>query len=211
MNPKQLRYDKLGATTVQAFKRRQFDASYFPTAEQAIPHLLSLLDKNGVISFGGSQTLVELGIPSLLMQNGYRVLDRATAQNAQQREEMMRSALTCDTFLLSANAISADGQLFNMDGNGNRLAPLLFGPRQVIVVAGMNKVVATEQDAVHRVRTIAAPENAQRFGLSTPCSQTGACADCTCPDCICAQMVQTRLCRPANRIHVILIGQDFGM
>jgi len=209
--PKQLRYDKLGPTVVQALQKRQFDAVYFSNADAAIAHFRSLLSREMLISFGGSQTLAELNIPEMLVQNGYRVLDRARAKTPEQREEIMRLALTCDTFLMSANAITQDGQLVNLDGNGNRLAPLLYGPRQVIVLAGMNKVVATAEDAIRRVRTIAAPENAQRFGLSTPCSKTGACADCLSPECICAQLLQTRFCRPAKRIRVILIGQDYGM
>ncbi len=209
--PKKSRYDKLGPTVVQALQRRQFDAAYFSCADDAIAHFLSLLNKEMLISFGGSQTLSELGIPAMLTQNGYRVLDRACAKTPEQREEIMRLALTCDTFLMSANAISQDGQLVNLDGMGNRLAPLLYGPRQVIVIAGMNKVTATAEDAVRRVRTIAAPENAQRFGLSTPCAKTGACADCLCPDGICSQLLQTRFCRPAKRIRVILIGEDYGM
>lgn len=209
--PKKSRYDKLGPLVVQALQKRYFDAVYFSDADAALSHLLSLLTKDMLISFGGSQTLSELSIPAMLTQNGYRVLDRGCAKTPEQREDIMRLALTCDTFLMSANAITQDGQLVNLDGNGNRLAPLVYGPRQVIVVAGMNKVVPTAEDAIRRVRTLAAPENAQRFSLSTPCAKTGACADCTSPDCICAQLLQTRLCRPPKRIRVILIGQDYGM
>jgi L-lactate utilization protein LutB len=123
----------------------------------------------------------------------------------------MRQALLCDTFLSGSNALSEDGQLVNIDGFGNRVAAMTFGPRQVIVVAGMNKVVKTLDDAVTRARTIAAPLNAQRFpNLKTPCNETGACANCLSPDSVCSFIVTTRLCKPAGRIKVILIGKDFG-
>ena len=112
---------------------------------------------------------------------------------------------------MSSNAISKDGQLVNIDGMGNRVAAMCFGPRQVVVIAGMNKVLGTLDDAVARARNVAAPANAQRFGLSTPCGVTGQCGDCTSPDCICSKMVITRFCMPAGRIKVILVGEDLGL
>ena len=112
---------------------------------------------------------------------------------------------------MSSNAISEDGQLVNIDGTGNRVAALCFGPRQVIVVAGMNKVAADLDGAVARARHIAAPANAQRFAGKTPCRVTGQCGNCTSPDCICAQMVITRFCNPAGRIKVVLVGEDLGL
>lgn len=123
----------------------------------------------------------------------------------------MRKALTCDTFLMSSNAISEDGQLVNIDGNGNRVAALCFGPRRVIVVAGMNKVVGTLDDAIARARHIAAPANLQRFDVKTPCSTTGCCADCVSPQCSCAQIVVTRFSMNPNRIKVVLVGENLGL
>ena len=124
---------------------------------------------------------------------------------------MLKKALTCGTFLMSSNAISADGQLVNIDGTGNRVAALCFGPEQVIVGAGMNKVAGDLEGAMRRAREVAAPVNAQRFaGLKTPCSVTGLCADCTGPDSICCQIVTTRICRPAGRIKVVLVGEELG-
>ena len=121
-----------------------------------------------------------------------------------------RLALTCGTFIMSSNAISADGQLVNIDGNANRVAALCFGPESVLVIAGMNKVMGDLDSAIARARQVAAPANAQRFDIKTPCAVTGSCGDCTSSDCICCQMVITRACRPAGRIKVILVGEDLG-
>ena len=156
-------------------------------------------------------TVDELGIKQRMAQEGYTLLDRDTAQSPEEKQAIMRQALTCGTFLMSSNAISKDGQLVNIDGNGNRVAAMCFGPRQVVVVAGMNKVLGTLDDAVARARNVAAPANAQRFGIKTPCGLTGQCGDCTSPDCICSKLVITRFCMPERRIKVVLVGEDLGL
>ena len=125
---------------------------------------------------------------------------------------MMKKCLTADVFLTGANAISLDGQMVNIDGNGNRVAAIVYGPDSVIVVAGMNKVMDTLEDAIRRARTIAAPMNKQRFPTNvTPCDATGVCADCKSPDCICNQILITRNCRPAGRIKFIIVGEELGL
>ena len=136
--------------------------------------------------------------------------ERWPEEHCKKSQELMRQALTCGTFIMSSNAISADGQLVNLDGNANRVAALCFGPESVLVIAGMNKVMGDLDSAIARARQVAAPANAQRFDIKTPCAVTGSCGDCTSPDCICCQMVITRVCRPAGRIKVILVGQDLG-
>mgnify|MGYP003301226466 CR=1 FL=1 len=142
---------------------------------------------------------------------GYAVIDRDEAKDMAERMEIMRKALLCDTFVMSSNAISEDGQLFNIDGNGNRVAAMCFGPKSVVVIAGMNKVAKTYEDAVTRARTYAAPMRAQSFpGIQTPCMVNGSCADCTSPDSVCAYMVTTRVSRPAGKVKVILVGEDLG-
>ena len=127
-----------------------------------------------------------------------------------EREQAAHDCLSADFFLTGANAVSLTGELVNIDGRGNRVAAIVFGPREVIVVAGMNKVVDTLDEAVRRARTIAAPKNEQRFLGKTPCAQTGCCADCHGEECICNQILITRNCRPAGRIHVILVGEELG-
>lgn len=208
--PMEKRYDKLGPTVVEALKKRRFDAYYCQTAGEALQQVLELIPKGDVVAWGGSETMQETGILDAV-KDRYEVIDRDTAASPEERGELMRRALTSDTFLMSSNAITEDGQLFNIDGNGNRCAALVFGPKSVIVVAGMNKVVKTVADAQSRARNIAAPLNAQRFDISTPCSVTGACADCTSPDCICASLVHTRISKPPKKIKVVLIGEDYGM
>jgi len=210
--PETLRNQKLGAQVVKALQSRFFDAVYVDDSAAAVAKIASLIPKDHVVSWGGSQTLDEIGIKPRLEQDGYKVIDRDKAPNREERVELMRQALLCDTFITGCNAISEDGQLVNIDGFGNRVAAMIFGPRQVIVIAGMNKIAKTLDDAIIRARTIAAPRNTQRFpDNKTPCNETGSCADCKSPDSICSFMVTTRLCKPAGRIKVILVGEDLGL
>jgi L-lactate utilization protein LutB len=210
-SPHELRNQKLGPKVVKALQNRRFEAWYVESPGEAVDKVLSLIPKDDVVSWGGSLTIAGLGIQERLVKEGYQVLDRDTAKSPEERMELMRRSLLCGTFLTSSNAISEDGQLVNIDGNGNRVAAMIFGPRQVIVVAGMNKVVKTLEDAHSRARTIAAPLNQQRFpSQKTPCNETGGCANCVVPDSICTFIVHTRLCKPAGRIKVILVGADLG-
>jgi L-lactate utilization protein LutB len=208
----QVRYNKLGAKTQAALQSRFFEAWYFPETADAAEKVFSLIPKTDVVSWGGSQTAAALDLPRLAAEKGYTVIDRDKAATPAERVELMRQALLCGTYLTGTNAITEDGQLVNIDGNGNRVAAMTFGPRQVIIVAGMNKVEKTLEAALARARTIAAPANMQRFpSLKSPCNETGACADCRSPDSICSFIVHTRLCKPAGRIKVILIGKDLGL
>lgn len=202
-------YDKLGPRVAAALNRRHFDACYCPTGEEAVQKVLSLIPATDTVAWGGSATLARLGIIEKV-KNSHSVIDRATASTPEEGQELMRKALLCDTYLMSSNAVSQDGQLYNIDGNGNRVAALIYGPKQVIVVAGMNKVTRTIEDAEIRARSIAAPVNAQRFQNENPCTVTGTCADCLSKTSICASMVRTRICRPAGRIKVVLVGEELG-
>ena len=209
--PMKKMYDTSGPNVVKALNKRQFEAYYCSTAAEAMEKVLELIPPEDVVSWGGVATVDQLGIKEKLRQRGQAVIDRDTAKTPDERMAMLHQALGCDTFLMSSNAISEDGQLVNIDGTGNRVAALCFGPRQVIVVAGMNKVAADLDGAVARARHIAAPANAQRFAGKSPCRVTGQCGNCTSPDCICAQMVITRFCNPAGRIKVVLVGEDLGL
>ena len=202
-------YEKSGSKTVEALRHRHFDAWYCADAEEALNKVLELIPQDAVVSWGGAVTMDELGVKDALRRRGQPLLDRDAAA-PEDRPEIMRKALCCDVFLMSSNAVTEDGQLFNIDGTGNRVAALCFGPKNVIVVAGMNKLVPDLAAAYSRVRHCAAPMNAQRFELKTPCAVTGQCADCTSPDTICNAMVATRGCRPAGRVKVILVGEDLG-
>ena len=204
------RYDLLGPRVAEAMERRQFQAWYVSSAAEATEKLLELIGTEDTVGWGGSMTLNALGIKDALRQRGQKLLDRDAVSAPEEKTAVMRAALTADVFLMSANAITQSGELFNIDGNGNRVAALCFGPKSVIVVAGMNKVVADMDAAYARARHVAAPTNGVRFHGSTPCAQTGACADCLSPGCICAQLVETRFSRPAQKIKVILIGEELG-
>lgn len=210
LTQKKMQYDKAGPKVAEALNKRFFEAYYCSDRESGLQKVLELIPQNHVVSWGGTSTVDELGIKDALRQRGQAVIDRDTAKDAQERKEMLKKALTCDTFLMSSNAISSDGELVNIDGTGNRVAALCFGPDQVVVVAGMNKVTGDLDDAMGRARQVAAPINAQRFQLKTPCSVNGLCGNCKGADCICAQIVTTRVCKPAGRIKVVLIGEDLG-
>jgi len=202
---------KIGLKTAEALQKRRFEAYFCATAQEALQQALMLIPPQDVVSWGGSASVKEIGLLDALQKRSQPVINRDTASSPEERRELMRRALLCDTFLMGTNAVSEDGQLVNIDANGNRLAALLYGPKQVIVLAGTNKIAHTLEDAVVRARTVAAPTNAQRFtDNKTPCLITGACADCTAPDSICAQLVITRLCRPAGRIKVIIVGETLG-
>jgi hypothetical protein len=207
------RYDRLGPGVAKALRNRFFEAWYFPEPEAAVEQVFSLIPKTDVVSWGGSVTAAGLGLTRLASERGYQVIDRDRAANPRERDELMRKALLCDTFLTGTNALSEDGQLVNIDGGGNRVAAMIYGPRQVIVVSGMNKVVKNLRDAYNRARTVAAPANMQRVGpgAKTPCGELGTCGDCLSADSICTYIVTTRLCKPAGRIKVILIGKDLGL
>ncbi len=208
--PIQLRTDKLGERVVKALERRHFEACYCRTKEEARKIALSYLPEGSSVAWGGSVSIEEIGLLDAVRHGNYSVIDRDAAYSPEEKAQKMHQAFFCDTFLTSTNALSEDGQLVNIDGNGNRVAAMIYGPKQVIIVAGINKVTKTVEDALVRARTVAAPINAQRFPLKTPCLETGACADCTREDSICAYIVTTRICRPAGKIKVILVGEALG-
>jgi L-lactate utilization protein LutB len=196
---------------IKALEDRHFEADYFEEIPQAVEKVFSLIPKEHVISWGGSMTAKAMNLYEEAEKRGYKLINRDAAKTPEEKTELMRQGLLCDTYLMGTNALSEDGQLVNVDGFGNRVAALCYGPRQVIVVTSMTKVVKTLDDAIARARNIAAPLNGQRFpDNKTPCSINGTCKDCKNASSICSHIVITRLCRPAGRIKVILLGQDLG-
>ena len=209
--PIKTRYDKAGPQVAEALRRRHFEAHYVSTAQEALELALTLIPKDRTVSWGGTATAAQFGLMDRLHQGDYQLIDRDTGKTPEEKQALMRQALTCGTFIMSSNAISKDGQLVNIDGMGNRVAAMCYGPRQVVVIAGMNKVLGTLDDAIARARNIAAPANAQRFGIKTPCGLTGQCGDCTSPDCICSYVVVTRYSMVHERSKVHLAGEDLGL
>lgn len=207
--PKQLRNEKLGAKVVKAMESRHFEAYYCGTKEEALKKALELIPEGSVVAWGGSVTMNEIGLSEALHSGNYQLIDRDAAP-PEERRKLMRQGLLADYFISGANAVSEDGEIVNIDGMGNRVGAIVYGPDHVVIIAGMNKVAKTLEDAIKRARTIAAPINKQRFGGTTPCAKTGSCGDCKAEDCICCQMLVTRVCRPAGRIKVILVGEELG-
>lgn len=209
-DPKQKYYDKRAQVLVKNLQNRHFDAYYCETKEAALKKALELIPEGASVGWGGALSAQQIGLLDAVNAGPYQAIDRDKTSTPAEREEAQRKCLWADFFITGANALSLDGQMVNIDGNGNRVSAIIYGPKNVIVVAGMNKVVATLEDAVTRARTIAAPMNKQRFPLQTPCEVTGACADCRSDGCICNQIVITRNCKPAGRIKMILVGEELG-
>ncbi len=211
MHPKQIFYEKQAATIIRHLEKRQMQGFYCPTCQDAVTTAMSLVASDTTVCFGGSMTLLESGVLNALKaRTDITLTDRSHAKTPEEIQMVYRSAFQADTYFMSTNAITLDGQLVNIDGNGNRVAALIYGPKQVIIVAGMNKAVPTVEDAVRRVRNTATPPNCVRLNLDTPCAASGACADCLSEHCICSQIVITRRSRSANRIRVLLVGEALG-
>lgn len=207
LEPTRKYYEKRAEILIKNLKSRQFDAYYCENREQALAKALELIPEGSSVGWGGAMSAQQIGLLDAVHADTYRPIDRDTAPD---RVQAMRDCLHADVFITGANALSLTGEMVNIDGMGNRVAAICYGPKSIIVIAGMNKVTDTLEDAVRRARTVAAPMNKQRFQAETPCMVTGACADCKAPGCICNQMVITRNCRPAGRIKFILIGEELG-
>ncbi len=208
--PKELYYAKRGEILVRNLKSRHFEAYYCSTREAALKKALELIPTNATVGWGGATSAMEIGLMDAVNAGPYHALDRETCKTAEEREQMALDCQRADVFLTGANALSLDGEMVNIDGMGNRVSAIIFGPKSVLVIAGMNKVMDTLEDAISRARTVAAPINEQRFMGNTPCAATGICADCKSEQCICNHIVITRHCRPVGRIKFILVGEELG-
>ncbi len=205
-----LYYERTAETLIKNLQKRHIEGHYVSSKEEAIQKAFSFLKNSELISWGGSMTLAEIGlIPALEAAGCYTLLDRSKVPN-EQVEELYHRAFFADTYFMSTNAITLEGELINIDGTGNRVASLIYGPKQVIIIAGMNKVARNQTEALSRIHNVACPQNAIRLSKNTPCALTGICHDCLSPDCICMQTVITRNSKPAGRIKVILVGENLG-
>ncbi len=211
MDPKNTYYEKQAATLIKNLEKRNMEGFYCATAAKACEKALSLINSGETVSFGGSMTLTECGVlDALRAREDITLYDRATAKSPEEMDAIYRQAFSVDTFFMSTNAITLDGELINIDGRGNRVAALIYGPEQVIIIAGMNKVVSTGDEGFHRARNMAAPPNCVRLNKKTPCAVTGRCGDCYGDESICSQIVVTRRSSQKNRIKVILVGEELG-
>ena len=209
-HPKQMYYNKRGEILVKNLKSRHFDAYYCETKEEALVKALEWIPEGASVAWGGATSAQEIGLMDAVLSGNYRHIDRYSGTE-EERAQATKDGMFADVFLCGANGLSLDGQMVNIDGTGNRLAAICYGPGTVLVVAGMNKVEDTLEAAINRARTVAAPINKQRFpATQTPCMVTGVCADCKAEGAVCNQILVTRHCRPVGRIKFIIVGEDLG-
>ncbi|MBQ7669562.1 MAG: lactate utilization protein [Clostridia bacterium] len=201
------RYEKLSSKLIKGLESRNMSGFYAADKEEALKIALSLIPEGSTVTMGGCMSAVEIGLVDAVKNGNYKFLDRNAYSD---RRRAMLDAYDADVFLTSANAITEDGIIVNIDGNANRVSAIANGPKKVIFIVGINKVCADLDSAMKRARNVAAPINAQRFGLSTPCSKTGSCFDCKSPDTICCQFLITRFSRHEGRMHVILVNDYLG-
>ena len=200
-----------GNVVMRALQRRDFEVYYTHTKEEALEQAMELIPKGDVVGWGGSLSIQEIGLIDKLYEEGYTVMDRDKVPAEEKRKFMKRIVAEADTFITSANAITEDGQLLYVDGNGNRVASIAYGADNVVVIAGLNKVVRNIDDAIYRIRTIAGPLNAQRFpDMHTHCRHTGKCGECFRHDCICNTWYVVNHCNPKRRIKIVLVGEELG-
>ena len=208
MNPAMnKRNELLARTVIKGLKSRNMNGYYASSRVEALRIALELIPEGSSVTMGGAMSAHEIGLVDALKNGNYQFIDRDAYED---KRAAMLAAYDADVFLSSANAISSDGVMVNIDGNSNRVSAIAQGPKKVIFIVGMNKVCGDVDGAIKRARNVAAPINAQRFGLSTPCSKTGACMNCKSPDTICCQILITRYSRHTDRIHVILINDNLG-
>ena len=201
------RNELLAQKVIKGLASRNMTGYYAASAEEAKKIALDLIPEGSSISMGGGMSVHEIGLVEALKEGNYNFIDRDKAED---KRAAMLAAYDADFFLSGCNAMTEDGVLVNIDGNANRVSAIAQGPKHVIFVVGMNKVCSDIDAAMKRARNVAAPINAQRFGLSTPCAKTGKCMDCKSPDTICCQFLITRFSRHKDRIHVILVGEELG-
>ncbi len=197
----------LAQKVIKGLESRNMKGYYAADKEEALKIALELIPENSSISMGGAMSAHEIGLVDALKNGNYNFIDRDAAED---KRAAMLEGYDADYFLTSANAMTEDGVMVNIDGNSNRVSAIAQGPKHVLVIVGMNKICDDVDGAMKRARNVAAPINAQRFGLSTPCAKTGSCMNCKSPDTICCQFLITRYSRHNDRIHVILVNDTLG-
>ena len=201
------RNEKLAQKVIKGLESRNMEGYYAKDRDEALRTALGLIKKGSTVTMGGAMSAHEIGLVEALKKGDYNFVDRDQMED---KKAAALAAYSADVFLTSTNAMTEDGMLVNIDGNANRVSAIAHGPEKVIVIAGMNKICDDLDGAMKRARSVAAPTNAQRFGIDTPCSKTGSCMDCKSPDTICCQFLITRYSRHKDRIHVILVNDMLG-
>jgi L-lactate utilization protein LutB len=210
MTPQEQRNERMAQTIIKNLKRRHIEGFYCASAQEAVRKVSELIPDGSSVTWGGTMTVRDLGIPDFLRKRGtLNVLDRDLVKTPQEKQDMYMKAFSADVYLSSANAISEDGVIVNIDGTGNRVAAITWGPKKVIFVIGLNKVAQTVEAALARARSVASPTNAARFDIKTPCQIDGVCHNCNSPQSICNYVHFLRN-SPNGRHMVVLVGENLG-
>ena len=209
-NPEETRNGRLAAKLIANLERRHYEAHFCPTSADVVEKIRELIPQGSSVSWGGSMSVRHTGVAKMLKSGGYEVYDREDSTTEEEKVSIYRKAFECDFYLGSANAISQDGVVVNIDGNGNRVAAMSWGPRRVILIVGLHKVCENTEAALSRARCTAAPVNMARFDFRTPCQQDGLCHYCKSPDSICNYISIQRMSHPAKRHIVILTSENVG-
>lgn len=200
----------LGERIIKGLKSRNMEGYYAETREEALSKALELMPAGSSIGWGGSMSIQEIGLKDAVCSGDYKTYNRDVCKDPAQKRQVELATYDSDFYITSTNAITEDGVMVNIDGNANRVSAIAYGPKNVIMIVGMNKTVKSVDDALSRARNEAAPINAQRFDLDTPCCKNGMCFDCKSPDTICCQILITRFSKAPGRIKVILVNEDLG-
>lgn len=210
MDNRQKAFAKACDGIIANLKKRNMEGYFYEDSASCVRAILDMIPDGSSISWGGSASVQESGMMDALKNGNYKLIDRSLAKTPEEQREIYGRTVMSDYYFMSTNAITYEGELVNIDGNGNRVACLIHGPRHVIIIAGMNKITTTLEGAFERARTMACPPNAVRLDKKTPCAATGKCGDCLSPDCFCNQIVVTRRSGHTGRIKVFLVAEDLG-
>lgn len=205
-----VRNKMLAEKIIKGLQSRNMEGYFVETKDEALKLALEMIPSGSSVGWGGSASIEEIGLKQAICDGDYVVYDRDNCKNPEEKREVELKTFGCDYFLSSSNAITEDGILVNIDGNSNRVAAIAYGPRHVIMVVGINKVVKDEEAAMYRARNEAATINAQRFPIDTPCKKNGSCVNCKSMDTICCQFLTTRFSRHTGRIKIILVNENLG-
>ena len=202
-----VRNDLLSQKVIKGLNSRNMTGYYAKDKDEALKLALELIPEGSTVTMGGAMSAHEIGLVKVLKEGNYNFIDR---DDYEDKRAAALLAYDADVFLSSTNAMTEDGVLVNIDGNSNRVSAIAPGPKKVVFIVGMNKVCPDVDSAIKRARNVAAPINAQRFGIVTPCTQTGSCMNCKSADTICCNFLITRYSRHTGRIHVILVDESLG-
>ena len=210
MTNRQLAFRAASEGIIKELKKRNMEGYFYEDSASCVNAIMEMMEDGSVVSWGGSESVKECGLMDAVQKGNYQLIDRFSGKTPEEGRQLYARATLADYYLMSTNAITLNGELINIDGAGNRVACLIHGPRNVMIVAGMNKLVTDISSGYDRVKNIASPANVQRLGKNTPCFHTGRCDDCFSPDCICSQTVITRRSGIPGRIKVFLVAEDLG-